>query len=65
MDEIGDSVTTGLERFVVLMHDRTIDQVGINEAKKNLLHRNPATWRTCRQPISNVQAIKPHAGTKP
>ena len=36
MEEIGDSVLSVLERFVVLLYDRTSDQMGVNEARKNL-----------------------------
>jgi len=36
MEEIGDSVTSVLERFVVLLYDRTSDLMGVNEARKSL-----------------------------
>ena len=36
MEDISDSVMSALERFVVLLYDRTSDQVSVNNARKQL-----------------------------
>ncbi len=70
-DDISDSLMSVLERFVVLLYDRTSDQVSVNDARKQLftqksrsLENLPPT-QAALDNISNEQAIKQIAGTEP
>ena len=38
-----------LERFVVLMYDRTSEATEVNEARKQLFTQKSRIWRTCHQ----------------
>ncbi|KAK1875017.1 Hemoglobin-binding protein C, partial [Dissostichus eleginoides] len=44
--EVSEPSMLLLERFVVLMYNRTSDIVEMNEARKQLLLRNQGLWRT-------------------
>ena len=73
-DCISGSVMSVLERFVVLLCDRTSDMLTVNDARKRLLTQKsrsleniPPTLKTVRQHIkcASYQATKQTAGARP
>ena len=68
MEEINDSMMSVLERFVVLLYDKTSDQGSVNDARKQLFTQKSRSMENILVPlysISNVQVSKQIAGTEP
>ena len=64
--DVSDPVISVLERFVVLLHDRTSDQVSVNNARKLLLTQKSRSLENLPPTqTALVQHIKRIAGTEP
>ncbi len=64
MEEISDSLMSVLERFVVLLYDKTSDQVSVNDARKQLFTHKSRSLENMQVPLYSMQAIKQTAGTE-
>ena len=68
--EVSEGSMLLLERFVVLMYDRTSESMEVNDAGNSYSHKSLELWTTFLQPrqhsnsTSNTLATRPTVGTR-